>query len=179
MTKKERKQVIRELIGSYDVGQRFSDPDCERFGNTCGYEFEWVKRVSPKQGKAMAVHVYWPTGNYTGSWSWVKSIDGYDQRQNVLNAMRTVSRTGTFADVIKDVCAQCGTSDRLTVDHKTTPFAKIVEIFIREYGEPDIVNIEFGWQLVDPELFLKFHDRIADYQVLCISCNAKKGVGTR
>lgn len=178
MTKAQRKQIIRELIGRYNFDQHFSDADCKCFGEICGYDFEWVKRVSPKKGSAMAVHVSWPAGDYTGSWSWVRSVDGYDDRQSVIKAMREASRSGTFSGVTKDFCAQCRSTERLTVDHKSVSFSKIVELFIRNHGEPDIEHFEFGWKLVDPGSFVDFHDGMADYQVLCVSCNAKKGTRT-
>ena len=179
ITKKRRKELARELILSHDVGQQFSQPDSAHFSELCGYEFEWVQRASPKLGSAPAVHVSWPAGDYTGSWSWVRSIDGYDDRQNLLSAMRVASRSGTFQSVAFNICVHCGSTDRLTVDHQSIPFSRIVELFINEHGKPEIVNVDFGWQLVDPKQFLDYHDRLADYQVLCISCNAKKGVRTQ
>ncbi|MGO2511782.1 hypothetical protein [Marinomonas polaris] len=80
MTKKDRKNAARELIRRYAIGERFISADRERFGELCGYNFEWVERVLPKQGNAPAVYVFWSDEEYTGSWSWVKSIDGYDKR---------------------------------------------------------------------------------------------------
>ncbi|WP_417595594.1 hypothetical protein [Oceanospirillum sp.] len=175
MTKKRRRELARELILRYEVGSRFSNSDTLLFGQICGYEFEWVERSAPKIGSAPAVCVSYPAETYTGSWGWRKSIDGYEQRQNLIGAMRLASRAGTFKQVKKDMCAQCGSNDLLAVDHKSVPFVRIAESFIKEQGKPAIQNVDFGWELVDPASFLEFHDEIADYQVLCASCNSKKG----
>ncbi len=178
MTKTKRKEIIREMILGYEIGERFSGIDTKRFGEICGYTFEWVERVAPNQGNAPAVYVSWPDENYIGSWSWVRSINGYDKRQNLLSAMRVASQAGTFRRVTKVACVQCGGIDQLAVDHKNTPFSKIARQFITQHGEPEIKNVDFGWRLVDPIPFLTFHDAIADYQVLCVSCNSKKGAMT-
>ena len=176
ITKKRRKEIARELILGHHVMQRFSQLDAAHFGDLCGYEFEWVQRASRKLGSAAVVYVSWPGGDYIGSWSWVRSINGYDDRHNLLSAMRVASKCGTFQSVSPSICLHCGRVDRLTVDHRSVPFSRIADLFISEHGEPEIVNVNFGWQLVDPNRFLDHHDRLADYQVLCISCNAKKGV---
>lgn len=179
MNKKQRKEAARQLILSHKIGERFSSDATIVFGRICGYEFEWVERVAPKVGTAPAVYASWPDGDYVGSWSWVRSIDGYDENKSLTIAMWHASRLGTFRSVRKDRCAVCGSMDRLTVDHKTTPFSVITELFIDKHGKPPIKNVDFGWELVDQVKFLAFHDQLADYQVLCASCNASKGIKQR
>lgn len=175
LTKKKRKEIIRKLISKHKIDERFSDANSKLFSELCRCEFEWVERVKPAIGKGVAVRVSWPAKQYIGPWSWVKNVDGYSHRKNLVGAMRATSRSGTFQGITKDICVECGSDSRLGVDHKSTPFCEIVESFISEHSEPDIEYGNTGWQLVSPKAFLEFHDSVADYQVLCISCNSKKG----
>lgn len=175
MNRAERKRLARELIGRYAVGQRFTQDDARRFGDLCGYCFQSVERCEPLKGNGLSIVVRCNDEGYTGRWSWVKSIDGYSNRQNTLQAMRAAIRYGSFGRVSKDCCASCGTSERLTVDHKSVSFARIVAKFMETYGMPRLINVGNGWQLRDESQFISFHDALADYQVLCVSCNARKG----
>lgn len=177
MSKKDKLSEARRIINKYTIGDVFSAEDAERFGVLCGYNFEQVMRVVPLNGIGSAVSVICRDEQYEGRWSWVKSIEGYDQRKNLTQAMRRALTLGSFSDVVKTRCGNCGTRDRLSVDHKSIPFVSIVEKFIAEFGDPQIENTGEGWRLVDPQQFITFHDSIADYQVLCVSCNARKGVG--
>lgn len=175
MSKKDRMNEARSVINRYAINDVFSTRDTERFGLLCGYTFEKVMRVVPLKGTGASVRVICQEEQYEGPWSWVKSIGGYDQRKNLTQAMRQALRSRTFAEVVKTRCVQCGTHKRLSVDHKSIPFVAIKEKFVSGFGEPEIENIGEGWQLVDPGEFTRFHDAVADYQVLCVSCNAKKG----
>lgn len=175
MNKKERKQEARRLIFNYPIGKSFSPEDVHTFSQICGYDFTSVERIQPKIGSSPSVSVVCPSIGYQGAWSWVKSIDGYDESKNVDQAMREASRRGSFSEVSLDRCASCGRSDRLSVDHRPSPFSEIKRLFIKQYGIPEIRHVGQGWELIDAEKFLAFHDLIADYQVLCISCNSAKG----
>jgi len=101
-----------------------------------------------------------------------KYTDG--ETNPILRADNTI-RYGSFGQVAKKLCASCGATDRLTVDHKSVSFSRIASKFIAEHGMPRLVNVGNGWQLRDDRQFLEFHDALADYQVLCVSCNSKKG----
>ena len=175
MTKNERKKLAREIISRYAVGAKFNREDTLHFGELCGYVFQSVYRCDPLKGVGLSVSVQCNDEAYTGRWSWVKSIDRYSERTNVLQAMRAAIRYGSFGQVAKKLCASCGATDRLTVDHKSVSFSRIASKFIAEHGMPRLVNVGNGWQLRDDRQFLEFHDALADYQVLCVSCNSKKG----
>ena len=175
MTKNERKKLAREIINKYLIDEEFTKDDARRFSELCGYRFESVVRCEPFRGSGPSVSVQCNDEGYSGRWSWVKSIDGYSERQNMLQAMRAAIRYGLFGNVEKDRCARCGASERLTVDHKSVSFARIAAKFTETHGIPRLVNVGNGWQLRDDTQFIAFHDSVADYQVLCVSCNAKKG----
>lgn len=130
------------------------------------------------KGNGLCIDVDCPEEEYKGRWSWVKSIDGYSHRKNVFQAMRLASRKGTFGDVDKVSCASCGVGSLLSVDHKSTSFNEIAKRFFTKFGDPGIAHTSDGWQLLDELSFVSFHDEIADYQVLCVSCNSKKGCGS-
>lgn len=175
MTKRQRKSEVRAIIYGYDIGQTFSAKDVLRMSELCGYEFGEISRIPAFAGSGGRIEV--THGDYRGPWSWIKSIDGYDERVNLLQAMRSASRVGTFANVVLQGCAVCGSTEDLTVDHKTVAFSVIATRFIEKHGSPKLRNSERGWELCDSDgsRFLVFHDEIADYQVLCRSCNSKKG----
>jgi len=171
MSKAGRKEKAASLIDKYNDGDTFTDNDCSMMSNLCGYIFTKVCKV-----KHRMISVDCPSESYSGTWSWNKSINGYDESKNVLQAMRSAIRKGSYGQQQKTVCAICGEKQSLTVDHKTTPFKTISTRFIEEHGSPDVVNIDgFGWVLKDESCFIVYHDAIADYQTLCRSCNAKKG----
>ena len=81
-------------------------------------------------------------------------------------------------------CAYCGAVYDLTVDHVDPPFNHIAKSFMKIHGLPEVVdnpdtgmvtkcfadfNIEAQW--------IAYHAENACYQVLCRSCNARKGTG--
>lgn len=169
------KQEVREIIGKYVVNDYLSDPDREAVSLLCGYEFQWVQRIYPKMGGGVAIRVQCDDESHIGPWSWVKSIDGYSHEKNIMQAMRSASRLGTFRSVALERCNNCGSLDNLSVDHKTIPFVAITSQYVELHGQPNIVHTGNAWELVNVSQFLTFHDSLADYQVLCRSCNSSKG----
>ena len=171
ITKSSRKKMAASLIDSYKDGDVFSDVDCETMSALCGYAF-----TSVSKSKHRMISVDCPSESYSGTWSWNKSIDGYSDKKNTLQAMRSAIKNGSFGKHPKVLCAVCRDDQGLAVDHKTTAFSKIASSYIADHGSPDITNISgFGWVLNDEKHFLRYHDSIADYQTLCRSCNSKKG----
>jgi hypothetical protein len=178
-----KKKLAREIIDRYRVGEQFTDEDRELFSRLCGYCFTRIIREVPKDewsSSQRCISVTCPEECHTGRWSWIKSIDGYEHRKNLLEALRAASRQGTAVEVELTVCAACGSTEHLGVDHKTTPFSSIVSQYLSECSEPLIENQNGGWVIAEDaerRRFIEFHDAVADYQVLCRSCNAKKGSG--
>ncbi len=167
-----RKSLAGQLIDNYKDGGVFSNEDCQIMSDLCGYNFHQVIKV-----KNRMISVVCPSESYVGTWSWVKSINGYDEAKNATQAMRTASRKGTFKNHINTSCAKCGSTSRLSTDHKSVSFSEIANQYIQTQGQPNIVNIDqFGWVLKNEQQFIEYHDAIADYQTLCRSCNSSKGI---
>jgi len=132
-------------------------------------------RVPATRGRGAQIRVSWPDGDYIGTWSWIKSIDGYTKRRNVLQAMREASRQGASRQIDKDKCVACGATSNLTIDHKSITFIAIAESYMKKNNPAIEHDRSGGWRLEDPQAVIDFHDAKADYQVLCVSCNSSKG----
>ena len=169
-TKAAKKRRVASIIDKYKDGQIFKKSDCQEVSHLCGYQFEQITKI-----KKRMISVVCPSENYTGTWSWNKSIDGYSENKNLLQAMRTASRKGSYSKHELIVCEDCGSKSDLTVDHKTTPFSEIAQLYKMANLCMDVVNVDgYGWCLKNEREFTRFHDNIADYQTLCRSCNAAK-----
>lgn len=169
-TKAAKKRRAASIIDNYNNGESFSQKDCQDMSFLCGYHFDKITKV-----KHRMISVVCPSENYTGTWSWNKSIDGYNADKNLLQAMRTALRKGSYSTHPMNVCEKCGSTNDLTVDHKTTPFSEIAKQYKNTHPNIDVVNINsYGWVLRDEPKFIQFHDNIADYQTLCRSCNSTK-----
>ena len=80
-----------------------------------------------------------------------------------------------------DVCCFCGSSNNLAVDH-IYPFSKLQKEFIKTMPAPttfdndSIGTIIFSDadKLFESE-WIKYHNSKATYQILCTTCNSKKG----
>lgn len=95
------------------------------------------------------------------------------------------------SDLLKtdSICNCCGSSSNLQVDHKTKSFISIVNEF-EEFYKPDryptVEKADSGYTVYQFKQTKKtftdfinawqvFHNSQADYQILCRSCNARKG----
>jgi len=170
-SKAMRKKIAGMVIDKYQDGGVFSDEDCQTMSDLCGYNFHQVIKKTKRM-----ISVVCPSESYAGTWSWNKSIDGYNEDKNTIQAMRSASRKGSFSNHTKSSCENCGSLSNLTVDHKSTPFKEIAKQYTAIHGSPETTNIDgFGWVLRNERQFIDYHDSIADYQTLCQSCNSSKG----
>ena len=171
MTKVAKKKIAASLIDKYHDGESLTVDDCQKMSDLCGYHFTNVRKQ-----KHRMISVDCPAESYSGTWSWNKSINGYDESKNIMQAMRSAIKKGSFGQHVKTVCVMCGDNQTLSVDHKNTPFSEIANSYISSHGNPDVKNISgFGWVLSNENHFIEYHDAVADYQTLCRSCNSKKG----
>ena len=185
MKKTERKAAVRELIDRYPFSYPLNETDTEKINQLTGWNFRGYKRiVNPKWKTDMRCLAHTEDGVSWEVWSWNKAIDNYGSFPNMLEAMRGAiqPQMRKFAISAPDHCAVCGSKELLSVDHKDTPFIVFVRDFLK--GQPgmneavDNDGTGAGWYIADPELkerWVLFHKVNATYQVLCKSCNAKKG----
>jgi len=127
------------------------------------------------------------------SWnSCIRNIFGkWDINKNKIDdikkAFRNVSNTGTKRSYhlkTNSICCICNNLYNIQTDHKDIPYIKIFDDFRIENNLQTIINIETYEddndmiQLKDKKIekeWLKYHDDIANYQILCRSCNMRKG----
>jgi hypothetical protein len=182
-SQKERKAAMRRIIDSYMPYQLFSEHHVSKINDITGWTFTGYKKVTnrefPTDDRCIA---HTNDGTTWTIWSWNKAIVGESSLKNLTQAMRNsvIHQVGIYRATSRQVCSACGSHKNLNVDHKTKPFSLIKNEFIEK--NPNIIHsIESrgnGWNIFWPELktaWQKFHEAHADYQVLCSSCNSRKG----
>lgn len=181
-TIKERKANIQTLIDAQEFGALFSPEDVQRMNELTGWDFPMYKRIIneafPTDTRCVA---HSDDGQQWAVWSWNKAIS---KRNNLHEALRRSVREQIAAVTVlaENECAKCGSVDYLSIDHKTMPFIQIVAHFTRMFpGLHDALANDAdgsGWYIKDKELeaiWQDLHHQYADYQILCRSCNSKKG----
>ncbi len=185
MTKQERKAAMRALIDAQRFDWPFSEYGIAEVNRLTGWDFKGYKRVrNPtwKDDKRCLAHTV--DGQTWVVWSWNKAIDGNSGFNDVLEAMRAAvqPQMREFALSVPNVCVMCESTDFLSVDHKDTPFIVLARILVKE--QPGMLSAIAndgtgeGWYIKDMDVlntWLDFHEVNATYQVLCRSCNSKKG----
>ena len=179
-TIKARKEEIRVLIDRQRGDTLFSDEDTARFNELTGWNFRWYKKVYnqtyPNDTRCVA---HSDDGATFVVWSWNRALS---PANNMLEAMRVAVKHQTYGymQTAELVCVTCGSKDFIAVDHKNTPFKDIAQAFCAKHGDVALTNSEdgSGWRIADYETlraWQAFHEQQADYQILCRSCNSKKG----
>ena len=91
-----------------------------------------------------------------------------------------------FRDSVKNECQECGEEGYgldLEVDHDDPTFAKIVENFIKKYGEKALVEsvsklpTQDIWTFKNKEIeadWCEYHLKEANLRLLCVPCHDKK-----
>jgi hypothetical protein len=137
--------------------------------------------------------------NYHERSLWVERIDGTEDtwsykacleiKQNDLTAAlrSTIAQYTTMFKFTQPelCCCYCNTySGPFHVDHKTVPFSKIKDDFLKnvKLSVPKTFqknSIYFNVMFLDSnrdfiDEWIKYHNSIADYQILCSTCNMEK-----
>lgn len=179
-TIKARKAELQTMIDAYAFDVLFADQDVARFNQLTGWNFPMYKRIInttfPKDTRCVA---HSDDGQKWEVWSWNKALT---PANNLMEAMRVAvaEQMQDYKGKAVRVCVACGTTALITVDHKRIPFRDIALSFIEKVGNVSLANKAdgSGWEIESPEVlgaWQVFHKRHADYQILCRSCNSKKG----
>lgn len=186
--KKYRIERCREVIDRNRIDVFFGREDLEEFRIVTGMAHieGAVKRQNRMYPSSDDRHVHIIAHGKEECRSWRKEINGESKEQETKKALRGLIR-GDLSDFMSSIvfqeCVKCGAVDDLTVDHISPSFDDIVKAFFASEGGYNNIQIESkkcgeGPVPVDPEIeerWIAFHRKRAEYQILCRSCNAKKG----
>lgn len=186
MNKEERKEAMRALIDRQRYDHTFNRADAATVNTLTGWCFSQYRRVRNPTWKTdtRCVAHSKDDGETWEIWSWNKAIDNRVKFYDLQQAMRDAigSQIRRYAASAENKCAACESQEFLTVDHKDKPFIVFVRDFLK--ANPKILDAisndatGAGWYIEDAELkekWVLYHKVNATYQVLCRSCNAKKG----
>lgn len=93
------------------------------------------------------------------------------------------SQTETETETVMR-CALCDGTDSIAVDHMNTPFSEIYDSFFLatsiQESELQIELVNYTYRMRDAAVerqWIEFHDGIAEFRLLCRSCNSTVGDG--
>ena len=185
MKKKERHARAQEIIDNYSIGEEFTQKHLEEFEQFSGVSFDWIKRVPNKPNQAPARHLHCSCPEWKirgGPFSWQQAVQRLTEdeyKKNVTNKAMRESLQFYQKDWLsrqEKVCSFCGSTEHPQADHKDVSFLAIQKSFTEQVGEPEVYyDEELGWKLKNEQSWIKYHNDIVTYQVLCRSCNASKG----
>ena len=200
MTKAQAQIAVRAIIDRYSLGIRFSVADTQALSELCGVELRQVVRRKNPQYPTDQRHLHASLGESSEprEWSWRNALDEHHARDKqrakamrphtkVLWALRRAIEPDMreFAFSQKDQrCAECGSTENLTVDHADVPFHAIACDFLAHLPQqPELRSLTGGGDaLADRRLrseWITFHtSRTPRYQFLCRACNSSKGCRT-
>lgn len=187
LTKKRRFEIAREIIDRNTIDVPFSCSDVEQLAEVCQAPVDGaVRKVNPQFPNSDPRHLHTLVDGEWAARSWRKWIDSVTPEQEAKKAMRFVVREDMrdFLDAVGGdaYCQWCGSSEDLTVDHSYVPFDDIANSYIEARGLPKVcehpspnivVNV-----IEDPNTeaeWIAHHASLAEYQILCRSCNSSKG----
>jgi len=198
-TKKALIEQARAIIDRNQIDVPFPPGDVAEFADVTGTNVTFaVRRINPTFPKdPRHVHVIAYDWSEPREWSWVKAINISRDRdpeeaarmrrhQHEQKALRyAIARDlRDFLDAQDPAeCVSCGPADDLTADHAGEPFVKIARAFMDEHGPLELretpgmgatlasLDVEAAW--------IAFHASRATYEVLCRSCNSRKGARGR
>jgi hypothetical protein len=183
ITKKQRKEMAREIIDSNEYDVPFDAIDLLEFSEVCGEEITYAVRKRlpefPKNTRHVEMSV---AGGPVESRSWLGMIDGWSPLAEVKKAMRehASKHMRDFMKASVPICAKCRSNADLTVDHMCIPFDTLANNFLSKYTTlPKLEKRGHVCEVFSDDCirddWLRFHNSQANYQILCRSCNASKG----
>jgi 5-methylcytosine-specific restriction endonuclease McrA len=189
--------AIRELIDRQHYDIPWSDANREELCRLTGSELAAVyrRRNLAFPSDTRHLHAIRPGESEPSQWSWRNALTLFyardpesgelaRRRNRDIKTLRTAiaEELRTARDLVgATACAVCGRADDLTVDHKEPPFISIAAAFLEERGPLRTREVQGAGACLEHEQFtewLEFHASRATYQLLCRSCNSKKGART-
>ena len=181
-TKKWREEKIREILDSHEFYKPFNDEVLGVVNEVLGTKFYAAKRT-PYHPHHRNMQVQHYQGEDFGDWSWKKTIRPPSEIKDAFDVMRKAIQheLDEYRHRSSPECVKCGSSENPTVDHKTIPFIQIAQAYIEQFGLPERYHggNGAGWLLAEPDMWIDFHWEMADYQILCRSCNSAKGASIK
>ena len=125
----------------------------------------------------------------------IGTVQERNDRENRITAYRNAIRYQTKAYLLSCMdrtCAHCGSAERIEVDHLTISLRMLANLFEQEY-KPEkypptvrdgrafgsqVFSLEHEWERDFVDAWKQFHSAYADYQLLCGTCNSRKGGDT-
>lgn len=184
MTKKERKERIRALIDRQHKYRVWNSADTDSMNALTGWthsQYKWIDNPQfPGDPRCIAVS---DDGKTWEVRSWNKAVDGHNARQDLQDAMRDAVREDMREHMRNalQVCIECLDTRDLCVDHKDPPFISIANEYINAHQDLDSTlqnaSTGAGWRMHEHATarWRAFHAQRASYQILCRSCNSRKG----
>lgn len=181
LSQKEKLDKMREIIDSNSYDCLFGAPDVIAMNYYTGWNKVAYRKIRntahPKDTRCVESS---DDGENFEVWSWRKSVL---PSNNTIEALRAAVADHIFdyrAGLSEQRCTYCSTTKDLTVDHVDPPFQAIAEDYEAIFGRPAIANDANGkgWYISDEadwSNWVEHHSHYAVLQLLCRSCNAKKG----
>jgi len=186
LSKKERKELVKELIDPIRVGQWFNEQEVDLFNQLTGFEFTKYRKVlnsaNPNDKKIRNIWV----GDVKEMRSWNKQIDDPEKINRLEINAKQAMRNSIAPEMMQqqkclgNYCEHCGSQTNLSVDHRDISFNVMAEAFLETYptietwSPPGKQGHYFRDEQLEQE-WLTVHNALATYQLLCRSCNSKKG----
>ena len=186
LTKKWRKEQVRAVIDRNKISVPFDGSDVSIFSDLCQKKMDSACRhINPQYPSDPRYVKILLDGKWDG-FGWNKAID---QPADPAFEMKRVMRhlvaddMREFMDSVKQKeCATCKATDNLSVDHVYPAFVEMANYFIQLHGIAVIIDSPDKSKVVkmfaDPDMeaaWVSFHAQHAVYQILCRSCNSRKG----
>lgn len=177
------KAAVREVIDACPMGSVMTPEQTEWMCRNLEVEYRYFRHVpNPTFPSDIRYLETSQNGVAWTSFSWNKAIDRPDPKQRILTAMRKAVWNGKRMDYWvnnEKVCAVCSSTENPCVDHNKTPFIEIANLYIATFGVAEPIDGLPGegpvMQDLDRLQWVEFHDLMADFQMLCRSCNSSKG----
>lgn len=182
MTIKARKQLAKEIIDRNQIGVNFELDDLIEFNAVIKGDFLAIKRMNNPTfpGDKRYIQVFDGSDWYGFSWNKAISPASVDDLGMALREAVRGDTEGFKANAHPQKCNHCGSEVHLATDHVNPPFKKIRELFIEIHGDIELIDGDPGsYKVIKDEsvksAWIEFHRSLAMYQLLCRSCNSKKG----